>query len=179
MPDKGRYRSYESKRTLKLRKFLALALIFLIASFGAAHAVNCSTAAGGTPQTAAQLTTNMADNGAPGNITPGCFRDIVASTMNGQFNVLDYGAKCDGSTDDTTAIGTANTAVTATTGRLQFPYGTCVFSQMTINTDVYYTGQGRDTTVLLQKAGSNETFLIGANWATLTGTNATTGIGGF
>jgi Pectate lyase superfamily protein len=52
------------------------------------------------------------------------------------FNVKSYGAKCDGSTDDTTAIAAAYTAATAgpINGIVYFPpsSGACKFTTLTI-----------------------------------------------
>jgi hypothetical protein len=95
-------------------------------------------------------------------------------------DVLDFGAKCDGTTDDTTAIINANNAVTGQGGGiLRFPNGTCITGTITIFPNVYYQGEGRDATVVKAKASLNAAVFLGQNFATLTGTNATTGVGGF
>lgn len=55
-------------------------------------------------------------------------RTAIAAQSQIVHNVKDYGAKGDGSTDDTTAIQTAITAVGALHGTLFFPEGTYVIS---------------------------------------------------
>lgn len=57
------------------------------------------------------------------------------------FNVRDYGAVGDGSTNDTAAIQAAITAAGSTTGRgVYFPAGRYVFSSLTIDADITLQG---------------------------------------
>lgn len=73
---------------------------------------------------------------APSGVTAGVYTDAFAMTVNtygqitsmatgvqGYFNVKTYGAVCNGSTDDTTAIQTAVTAAQAVGGTVFFPGG--------------------------------------------------------
>lgn len=58
---------------------LIVAFVVLVALSGAANAT-CQGGANGTAQLPSSLLTNeFPDNGQPGGITPGCFRDIIAT----------------------------------------------------------------------------------------------------
>lgn len=69
-------------------------------------------------------------------------------------DVRDYGADCDGTTNDTSAIQSAVTAVKAAgRGTLVFPEGVCRFCANGLfsvgsNADIRFMGQGRDATIL-------------------------------
>lgn len=66
-------------------------------------------------------------------------------------NVTSYGAKCDGSTDDSTAFSNAMSAVNANGGILIIPPGTCVVNSTSLaisHTGVVIEGAGRNATTL-------------------------------
>lgn len=78
------------------------------------------------------------------------------------FNVKAYGAKCDGTTDDTSAVQAATTAAVAVGGIVYHPGGTCVLSaQIRIAGSVQFLGVG-ESSVYLVKAGtgSSTTFVL-------------------
>lgn len=62
-------------------------------------------------------------------------------------NVLDYGAKCDGATDDTTAL---QAAFTAGSGKyILLPFGTCLYTNLTVKgSGTQIAGRGRGATTL-------------------------------
>lgn len=74
-------------------------------------------------------------------------------------NVKQYGAVGDGSTDDTTAISNANTAVAATGGTLYFPPGTYITTTQTLNAKVHWRGSGIESTIIKLKNGTNADLL--------------------
>lgn len=159
-----------------MRKFFLILMLFFVTWLPSmAHAqTSC------TPGQQATNLNALRDGQAAGSITPGVIRNLACSTDNNTYEVVGYGAKCDGSTDDTTAIGNAISAAnTAGGGRVQFPSGTCITGQLTIYPNVAYVGQGKDSTYLKLKASTNATFLISQDYASLTGTNSTAGVGGF
>lgn len=78
------------------------------------------------------------------------------------FNVKWYGAKCDGSTDDTTAINAAKVAAVANGGVLYFPPGTCRGSLALLATDDNLTidGSGWERSILEAKNNSTATIYL-------------------
>lgn len=62
--------------------------------------------------------------------------------------VRQFGAKCDASTDDTTAIAAAITAATATGGIVDLPEGTCVVTGLTVPGGVWLRGKGKYATTI-------------------------------
>jgi len=81
-------------------------------------------------------------------------------------NVKDYGALGDGSTDDTTAIAAANTAVAVAGGILFFPPGTYISTNQAIKANVQYVGAGEGVTTIKLKNGANAD-LFSANTANI------------
>jgi len=84
------------------------------------------------------------------------------------FSVTYYGAKCDGSTDDTAAIQTGLNALANTGGILNFPSGTCNLSKCLIIPDGVslqgqYTGVASSLGTNLNQTASTCTFQVGAN----------------
>jgi hypothetical protein len=73
------------------------------------------------------------------------------------FPVRDFGAKCDASTDDTTAIAAAITAATATGGIVDLPDGTCVVTGLTVPGGITLRGKGKFTTII--KSSTNGAIL--------------------
>ena len=73
------------------------------------------------------------------------------------FNVKNYGATGDGSTDDTSFISAAITAAAVSGGVVFFPPGTYrVTSVLTISEDVSLVGGSGETTAILMDHASNE-----------------------
>ena len=72
-------------------------------------------------------------------------------------DVRAFGAKCDGTTNDQTAIAAAISAVTSTGGIVNFPDGTCVVTGLTVPGGVTLQGKGKFTTIL--KSGTNGVIL--------------------
>ena len=94
------------------------------------------------------------------------------------FYVQGYGAVCDGSTDDTTAIQTAmNAANAAGGGTIIFPPGTCISQTLTLNNFEQLRGGGINATVLKLKTGTNADMIIGANYNSWHGSNTAYGVG--
>lgn len=94
------------------------------------------------------------------------------------FNVKDpaYGALCNGSNDDSTAINAAATAAnTAGGGIVLFPNGVCIGENIVIYPNTIYQGQGRGATTIRGAAGTTTAVFITQNFATLTGTNTYAG----
>jgi hypothetical protein len=88
------------------------------------------------------------------------------SMINGAvFNVLDYGAKGDGITDDTAAITAAyDDAYTTTNGPgvIYFPKGTYSVTSLNFNvanSSIHFMGEGLDCTVLKKRAGTTTPVL--------------------
>lgn len=93
------------------------------------------------------------------------------------FNVKHpaYGAKGDGSTDDTTAIQAAiNACSTAGGGTVLLPAGVFVVVQISLPSLVELAGAGEEVTILREKSGGNNTVLVSSNFGFNTGTNNTT-----
>ena len=68
-----------------------------------------------------------------GSVTPIAGYGIAGKVKQTLYNVRDYGAKGDGSTDDTTAFNNANTAATATNGLIYAPHGTYMLNPTNLN----------------------------------------------
>ncbi len=85
------------------------------------------------------------------------------------FNVKDYGAVGNGSTNDTTAIAAAITAATSTGGEVYFPPGTYqVASTLTIPSKVRLVGAGKNVSIIRKSASIANAMLD------FTGTNNST-----
>lgn len=100
----------------------------------------------------------------------GCGFTVLPS---GIFNVTVYGAKCNGSADDSTAINNAiSAASTAGGGQVWFPVGTCIANAIiALPSNVYLVGMGRASTILRASpslAGSSN-FVQTANWSICNG----------
>jgi hypothetical protein len=70
-------------------------------------------------------------------------------------NVKQYGAVGDGSTDDTSAISAALTAISSTGGTLFFPPGTYITGNQTLLPNVEIVGAGLGNTTIKLKNGAN------------------------
>lgn len=76
------------------------------------------------------------------------------------YNVKAYGAKGDGTTDDTTAITSAiNAAVAAGGGTIFFPPGTYISGNQTLNASVHFRGAGINASILKLKNAANTDLL--------------------
>lgn len=105
--------------------------------------------------------------------------DTLANRFSRRYSVLDFGAKCDGSTDDTAAFNLA--IATASNGGLsgatiQVPNGVCMASQITLKRlTTLECANGWMACTLRQISGSNADFIVSENFASLTGTGANYG----
>jgi hypothetical protein len=70
-------------------------------------------------------------------------------------NVMQYGALGDGSTDNTSAISAALTAISSTGGTLFFPPGTYITGNQTLLPNVEIVGAGLGNTTIKLKNGAN------------------------
>lgn len=70
-------------------------------------------------------------------------------------NVKQYGAKGDGTTDDTSAISAALSAISSTGGVLFFPPGTYLTGNQTLLPNVHIVGAGLGNTTIKLKNGAN------------------------
>lgn len=85
------------------------------------------------------------------------------------YNVMAYGAKGDGATNDSAAIQAAqDAAVAAGGGTVFFPAGTYRCNVL-VDSKVVFRGAGTRATTLKAVAGSNAAVIQGRNFATLTG----------
>lgn len=94
------------------------------------------------------------------------------------FNVVDYGAKLDGVTDDTAAINAAEVAANASGGAiLQFPAGTAIVTGVTKLSNTIWQGCGMGVTILKLKDGvATNAVVAGKDAYTLFGTDTLNGI---
>jgi hypothetical protein len=67
------------------------------------------------------------------SFTPNASYTVAGKIKQTLYNVRDYGAKGDGSTDDTTAFNSANTAATSTNGQIYAPHGTYMLNPTNLN----------------------------------------------
>lgn len=74
-----------------------------------------------------------------------------------RFDVRTFGAKCDASTDDTTAIAAAITAATTAGGIVDLPDGTCIVTGLTVPGGVTLRGKGKYVTTI--KSSTNGVIL--------------------
>ncbi len=91
----------------------------------------------------------------------------LASWPGAVFDVRAYGAKCDGSTDDSTAIGNAVSAAAAVNGTVSFPAATCI-GTITLPDNgscVNLKGAGKAASVIQAPTGTSAAAVLykGAN----------------
>jgi hypothetical protein len=80
--------------------------------------------------------------GASGLAEPAPAESRTASSLAGEWRVTDFGAKGDGTTDDTAAIQQAIDTAGRTGGELRFPPGTYRVSSVGLRPGVHYLGYG-------------------------------------
>ena len=97
-----------------------------------------------------------------GNAGTGAALEIVSGYISGLQdkggqvnNVKAYGAKGDGTTDDTVAIQAALTACSGTGGTVYFPAGTFITAALNIYSKTIILGSGRASSILKLKATTN------------------------
>lgn len=79
----------------------------------------------------------------------GASASYAQTSMQGRsVDVRMFGAKCDGSTNDQTAVAAAITAVTSTGGVVNFPDGTCLVTGLTVPGGVTLRGKGREVSII-------------------------------
>lgn len=93
------------------------------------------------------------------------------------YNALDWGLVGDGATDNTTNLQALINAVnTAGGGQIYFPAGTYLISAaLTFYGGIDYIGAGQQETSIKLKNASNTDMFVSNNFASLTGTNSTSG----
>lgn len=99
-----------------------------------------------------------------GITTPWTISGVRVSAFSDVIDVKDFGAKCDGVTDDTTAINSALTAAMALSGAtVQFPAANCIVSTLTnINVKgVLIKGAGVGATKIITNATTGDVFWFG------------------
>jgi hypothetical protein len=90
------------------------------------------------------------------------------------FNVKEYGAIGDGTTDDTAAITNAiNAANTPSGGVVFFPAGTYITGPQTIYSNITYLGSGVGASIIQLKPGSNAALFKADQFDANTGTTNT------
>ncbi len=88
------------------------------------------------------------------------------------YHVTEFGAKCDGTTEDHVAVQAAIDAAASNGGVVQFPAGTCLIgATLTLPARVALKGVSRDATVIKAKNGLNADLIKTANHAALVGQN--------
>ncbi len=104
-----------------------------------------------------------------------------ARAQRGEFNVRDFGAKGDGSTDDTVAMAAADTALNAAGSGMWFaPAGTFLTTQpITIYSNVVYAGVTGGSSTIKVANGANCQAFKTYQFDALTGTNSSGGANRF
>lgn len=133
----------------------------------------------GTQEVNVKIGTTLAI-GTPGS---GTVSDSSLAQGNRVYNrafdtvwVTDFGAKGDGITDDTAKIIAADSYARSKSpaARLFFPSGVYMVSQLPINTNTNWFGEGRST-IIRQITGSNKDLLYGVNSNTNWGSSSPSG----
>lgn len=87
---------------------------------------------------------------------------------NGPINVRWFGATGNGSSNDTSAIQSADSLARSISGQVYIPSGTYMVSQLTVFTGSNWVGEGREATIIKQISGSNTDLIYGysssSNW---------------
>ena len=94
-----------------------------------------------------------------------------------RYDIRAYGAKVNGTTDDSAAVQAAENACTAGGGGIVFfPAGTTLASGIVFYTDCQNVGSGIGTTLVKLPASANGDVFISFNFASLTGTGSNGGV---
>lgn len=88
------------------------------------------------------------------NPISGAVQRTVSNRLSDRTSVGDFGAACDGATDDNAAIQAAINDTAAAAVTLSFPSGVCLATALTLPSGANLQGQGIGLTTLRQKAGS-------------------------
>lgn len=136
----------------------------------------CPTGSGVTCNSkGAQLSVSDGDNNVINTINL-CNRITADESILGTlYNVKSYGAKCDGTTDDTAAFNAALTAMPSIGGILYIPSGTCVISSISITNPMTITGDGfQASTIETNSATANVISISSALTPPITSQNGVT-----
>jgi hypothetical protein len=107
----------------------------------------------------------------------GSVSNQLATILGRQLSVADFGAKCDGVTDDAAAFNRATLYASTHPMTLTVPAGTCLLgSAVTVYTATGIVGQGIGVTILQLKAGANSNVLESNGFASLTGVGTSGGV---
>lgn len=79
-------------------------------------------------------------------------------------DVLAFGAKCDGATNDTAAIANA---IASGASVIRYPVGTCLFTTITPVTGQTHVGAGRSVTILKRASGTADMIAVGRDTTSL------------
>ena len=94
-----------------------------------------------------------------------------------RYDVRAYGAKSNGTTDDSVAVQAAENACNAAGGGyVYFPAGTTLAQSITYYSDCQNVGAGLSATIVKLPASANSPIFISSNFASLTGTNSSAGV---
>jgi hypothetical protein len=111
-------------------------------------------------------------------LVPACARAQAGGTV----SVTNYGARCDGNTDDTTALRAAAAAVPATGAVLRFPKGTCVIKgTIYLRSHTHVDGNGATLLASMPWVGNHDygyTLLQNVNYAANTVTDSDISVNG-
>jgi hypothetical protein len=105
--------------------------------------------------------------------------DGGSAAAGGQFDVRDFGATGDGSTDDTAHLQKAIDAARTAGGIVYFPPGTYLTRRLTLYSRVHLRGPGGDAAVLKLAPGTNTAILESDRFEQESAAQSTGGISGF
>lgn len=96
-------------------------------------------------------------------------KKVTKSTGVCEYNVANYGAVGNGSTDDTISIAAAISAcATGGGGVVCFPAGTYLTGTVQVGGNIHLRGVGQDVTVLKLKSGVNDALVLGTQTENIT-----------
>jgi hypothetical protein len=133
----------------------------------------CAASAQVYPNIPANTVLGRLGSGNPGPPQALPFASLMRQLRN-IISVRDFGAVCDGTTDDTGAFAAA--LVAATGGAVYIPKGRCLVGALTLPLQTKIYGDGPNASVLLAKANS-EAILTLSNGTDLAGFNEISSIG--
>jgi pectate lyase-like protein len=112
-------------------------------------------------------------------IGAGAYGKDAAPSADQQYNVRDFGATGDGSTDDTEKLQRALDAARTTGGIVFFPPGTYLTRRLTLYSRTHLRGSGGDATVLKLAPGANTAILESHRFAEESAARSNSGISSF